>query len=40
MTAPPAGYQTPSPNQPYGLGPAKDTYKATKPEDIPVANSK
>ena len=28
MTAPPMGYQTPSPNQPYGLGPKKDNYRA------------
>jgi hypothetical protein len=28
LTAPPAGYQTPSPNQPYGLGPKKATGKA------------
>jgi hypothetical protein len=27
MTAPPAGYQTPSPSQPYGLGVPRDTYK-------------
>ena len=25
LTAPPAGYQTPSPNQPYGLSPRDDT---------------
>jgi hypothetical protein len=25
MTAPPTGYQTPSPNQPYGVGPPRDT---------------
>jgi len=40
MTAPPAGYMTPSPNQPYGIGPAKDTYAVPKPEDIAVGNSK
>ncbi len=28
MTAPPPGYQTPSPEQPYGLG-QKDTRKAS-----------
>jgi hypothetical protein len=28
LTAPPAGYQTPSPSQPYGLGPKKATGKA------------
>ena len=28
LTAPPAGYQTPSPNQPYGVGPKKATGKA------------
>jgi hypothetical protein len=31
LTAPPPGYQTPSPNQPYGLAPAKP--QAAKPED-------
>jgi len=29
MTAPPAGYQTPSPDQAYGLGQPKDTRKTT-----------
>ena len=33
MTAPPAGYQTPSPNQAYGLGVPRDTYKPSKLED-------
>ena len=28
LTAPPAGYQTPSPNQPYGVGPKGATGKA------------
>jgi hypothetical protein len=27
LTAPPAGYQTPSPNQPYGLGPSQEKRK-------------
>jgi len=27
LTAPPPGYQTPSPNQPYGLGPSRDERK-------------
>jgi len=40
MTAPPVGYMTPSPNQPYGVGPARDTYAVPKPEDIAVGNSK
>jgi hypothetical protein len=40
MTAPPVGYQTPSPNQPYGLGPAKDNYAIPKTEDVAVGNSK
>jgi len=31
LTAPPAGYQTPSPNQPYGTG--KSTLEAPKPMD-------
>jgi hypothetical protein len=36
MTAPPAGYQTPSPNQPYGVGASKHEYKAARPEDQAV----
>jgi len=40
MTAPPVGYMTPSPNQPYGLGAQRDNYKVTKPEDIAVGNQK
>jgi hypothetical protein len=39
MTAPPAGYQTPSPNQPYGLGPAKDNYAVPKAEDQAVGSA-
>jgi hypothetical protein len=39
MTAPPAGYQTPSPNQPYGLGPAKDHYAVPKAEDQAVGTA-
>jgi hypothetical protein len=27
LTAPPPGYQTPSPNQPYGLGPSQEKRK-------------
>ena len=27
LTAPPPGYQTPSPNQPYGVGPSRETRK-------------
>lgn len=33
MTAPPSGYQTPSPNQPYGLGVPRDTYKPSTLEE-------
>jgi hypothetical protein len=33
LTAPPTGYQTPSPNQPYGVGPSNDRGKPTRPED-------
>ena len=33
LTAPPAGYQTPSPNQPYGLGPANEKAKPATIED-------
>jgi hypothetical protein len=41
MTAPPAGYQTPSPNQPYGLGKQKEhEYKAARPEDQAVGSAK
>jgi hypothetical protein len=40
MTAPPAGYQTPSPNQPYGVGVAKHEYKAMRPEDQAVGGWK
>jgi hypothetical protein len=38
LTAPPAGYQTPSPNQPYGLSPkgAQNTGKAMTLEDRAV----
>jgi hypothetical protein len=39
MTSPPAGYQTPSPNQPYGLGPAKDKYTVPKAEDQAVGTA-
>jgi len=39
MTAPPAGYQTPSPNYPYGVG-IQDKRKATTLEDRLVAGSK
>jgi len=39
MTEPPSGYQTPSPNQPYGLGPAKDTYQVPKAEDTAVGGA-
>jgi hypothetical protein len=39
MTAPPTGYQTPSPNQPYGLGPARDKYAVPKPEDKAVGDA-
>ena len=33
LTAPPPGYQTPSPNHPYGVGPANAKPKAARPED-------
>lgn len=33
LTAPPTGYQTPSPSQPYGLSPKKATGKALSVED-------
>jgi hypothetical protein len=36
LTEPPPGYQTPSPEQPYGITPAKP--KPTKPEDVPVGD--
>ena len=39
MTAPPAGYMTPSPNYPYGVG-VEDKRKATTLEDRLVAGSK
>jgi hypothetical protein len=33
MTSPPTGYQTPSPNYPYGMGIQQDKRKASKLED-------
>jgi hypothetical protein len=33
LTAPPPGYQTPSPNQPYGVGPQVERHQPAKPED-------
>jgi len=33
LTAPPTGYQTPSPSQPYGLGPKNQKAKAVTVED-------
>jgi hypothetical protein len=36
LTAPPAGYQTPSPNHPYGLGPANEQVKPATIEDRAV----
>jgi hypothetical protein len=39
MTEPPTGYQTPSPAQPYGLGPAKAKYNVPKPEDQAVGSA-
>jgi hypothetical protein len=36
LTEPPPGYQTPSPEQPYGIVPAAP--KPTKPQDIPVGD--
>jgi len=39
LTAPPAGYQTPSPNQPYGISPQKkNEAKALTPEDRAVGH--
>jgi hypothetical protein len=39
LTDPPVGYQTPSPNQPYGITPTPDYGKPKKPEDIPVGEN-
>lgn len=36
LTAPPTGYQTPSPNQPYGIGAQKFTPKPINPADLPA----
>ena len=36
LTAPPAGYMTPSPNQAYGLGVQKYTPKPVNPADLPA----
>ncbi len=33
LTDPPAGYLTPSPDQPYGIGPEKTHYHVDKPSD-------
>jgi hypothetical protein len=33
MTAPPTGYQTPSPNYPYGMGIQQDKRKASTLEE-------
>ena len=33
LTAPPAGYQTPSPSQPYGISPKNQKAKAVTVED-------
>jgi hypothetical protein len=33
LTAPPSGYRTPSPNQPYGVGPSNERAKPMRPED-------
>jgi hypothetical protein len=38
LTEPPPGYQTPSPNQPYGTTKRVDWGKAKKAEDIPVGD--
>jgi hypothetical protein len=38
LTDPPVGYQTPSPNQPYGVTPTPPDTKPKKPEDIPVGD--
>jgi len=37
LTDPPPGYQTPSPDQPYGVAPSTGA-KPTKPQDIPVGD--
>ena len=39
LTAPPTGYQTPSPNQPYGIGPQKYTPKPMNPADLPARSN-
>jgi hypothetical protein len=33
LTAPPSGYRTPSPNQPYGVGPSNERAPVPRPED-------
>jgi hypothetical protein len=40
LTQPPVGYQTPSPNQPYGLNPRDEKRKATTLEDRAVGYEK
>jgi hypothetical protein len=37
LTEPPPGYQTPSPDQPYGIVPSTGA-KPTKPQDVPVGD--
>lgn len=37
LTEPPPGYQTPSPDQPYGIAPPTAA-KPTKPQDVPVGD--
>ncbi len=39
LTAPPVGYQTPSPAQPYGVTKRNEYEKPMKTEDIPVGGS-
>lgn len=39
LTAPPTGYMTPSPNQPYGLGAQKFTPKPVNPADLPARSN-
>src|SRR5262249_23923309 len=40
LTAPPAGYQTPSPDQPYGLSPKGQNAKAMSVEDRAVGQKR
>lgn len=39
LTAPPTGYMTPSPSQPYGIGVQKYTPKPINPADLPARSN-